>query len=372
MITSRKNLNKLYGSYTSKYPDVPTALLQDAMYRAGENVKTYNSNIPAYNERRKEYNKRQVKRNKIRTAKGLAPFEPKPMLEKWNLAPRDKNSFNYRLDARTITHRGENITFSAIGKRVVVPFVFPEWFTNKYDIRDWKLGSGTVNQKDGKIFMTITVSQKSIPLKEAGSVVGVDLGQKHKYVTSEGYLHDSRHISRKKRGFAYNRGLLRQKGTRSARLKLKKLSGKESRFMKDADHCMSKELANNKHVKTYVFEDLTGIRKTKKGKTHNRNLSNQSFRRLQFFTLYKCYANGIAVVFTDPYMTSQTCNVCGAKGERHKGLFTCTCGNKTHADINAARNIRDNYLLQGTRGRPLSTGQTASEPTVKRRVAMSR
>jgi IS605 OrfB family transposase len=323
-------------------------------------VKSWNSNVPAYNKKRREQNKRIAKRNAKRVKEGLPQVPFKEMLNKWELKPKKAPS-NYRLDGRTLSKKGDSITFSAVGKRIVVPFAFPKWFSDKYDVSEQKLQAGTVGiRNDGTVTMTLSFSctKEEFP-RTAGETVGIDLGIKHKYASSRGELHDSRHINKIKRKYFCNRRALAQKGTPSAKRKLKKLSGKERRFMRDANHCMTKRLADDPSVMTYALEDLTGIRIKTKGKKHNRNMSNWSFSEFLFFLDYKCRANGIGVETVDPAYTSVTCNMCGSRGERHKGSFKCgACGHKEHADINASMNIRDIYLRQRSAGRALSTAQT--------------
>ena len=54
---------------------------------------------------------------------------------------------------------------------------------------------------------------------------------------------------------------------------------------------------------------------------------------------------GDRLVLVPPAYTSQTCNVCGHVSEHNResqAVFSCTaCGHALHADVNAARNIRD-------------------------------
>jgi IS605 OrfB family transposase len=351
---------ELYREFADKYEALPSQILQTTLFRAGEAVKSQNSNVPAYNKKRREQNKRIAKRNAKRAKEGLPPIPYKEMLNKWELKPK-KAPNNYRLDGRTLSKRGDNITFSAVGKRIAVPFAFPEWFSDKYDVSEQKLQSGTVGiRDDGTVIMTLSFSctKEEVP-RTAGETVGIDLGIKHKYASSRGELHDSRHINKIKRKYFHNRRILAQKGTPSAKRKLKKSSGKERRFMRDANHCMTKRLADDPSVMTYALEDLTNIRIKTKGKKHNRNMSGWSFKQFLFFLDYKCKANGISVGLVDPAYTSVTCNVCGSRGERHKGSFKCkVCGHKAHADINASMNIRNIYLRQRSAGRAPSAAQT--------------
>jgi transposase len=63
---------------------------------------------------------------------------------------------------------------------------------------------------------------------------------------------------------------------------------------------------------------------------------------------YKAEMKGINVEFVDARYTSQICSHCQQqdKGSRDKGIYRCkVCGLKIHADINAATNIRNRFLL---------------------------
>ena len=55
--------------------------------------------------------------------------------------------------------------------------------------------------------------------------------------------------------------------------------------------------------------------------------------------VHKAEALGLSVVYVNPAYTSQTCSVCGAIGKRDKHRFSCSCGNRRHADVNASVNI---------------------------------
>lgn len=60
-----------------------------------------------------------------------------------------------------------------------------------------------------------------------------------------------------------------------------------------------------------------------------------------------CEENRVSFRRVSPYLTSQTCNHCGAidKKSRNKQEFRCTtCNHSTNADINAAKNILDRFL----------------------------
>ena len=125
------------------------------------------------------------------------------------------------------------------------------------------------------------------------------------------------------------------------------MSGREKRFMRDVNHCASKRLANDTSVSVYVVERLKGVRNKKRGRKVNGWVSNWSYSDFEEFLRYKCRMNGIGVADVDPRHTSQKCCVCGNidKDARQGSRYICSaCGMREHADVNAARNIRDNYV----------------------------
>lgn len=185
-----------------------------------------------------------------------------------------------------------------------------------------------------------------------GDVLGVDLGQHSLYVDSRGGETTSSKIREAKRKYAHNRKTLQEKGTRSAHRRLKAMSGREKRFIRDVNHCVSKQLANSPNVQAIAFEDLTHIRRqaTKRAKSSKsrRNMLHQwSFSQLQEFTTYKAAANGVRIIMVDPSYTSQQCNKCGYvdAGNRNHARFDCKrCAWSDNADHNAAMNIRDRAI----------------------------
>ena len=112
-----------------------------------------------------------------------------------------------------------------------------------------------------------------------------------------------------------------------------------------------KQLVSIEDVKTYVLEDLKGIRGKNRGKRQNKRLGSWPFHQFAFFLTYKAQKLGKEVVYVDPRYTSKKCSCCKAitKGSRKKSKYHCNhCHFEIHADWNAAINIRDNYILSST------------------------
>ncbi|MFQ3629329.1 MAG: transposase, partial [Cyanobacteriota bacterium] len=184
-----------------------------------------------------------------------------------------------------------------------------------------------------------------------GKVLGIDRGLYHMVVTSDGQFFSSSQVRATQRRYLHNRKTLQQKGTRSAKRRLKAMSGREKRFMRDVNHCVTKKLANLPDVAVFVLEDLSGIRKNRRGKKMNKWLGSWSFYQQDLFLAYKAEALGKRVAFGDPRYTSQKCNVCKhiRRTNRTKSRFHCrNCGNRDHSDWNAAKNHRDDYILSTT------------------------
>lgn len=273
---------------------------------------------------------------------------------RWSLkATRKALVINY--DLRTMSVRGNMLTLSTVRGEQRIRTLMPEtpdWFSARYPSR--KLNAATLildpRTRTARIALIYHVENET-PVAD-GDVLGVDLGQHSLYVDSRGGETKSSKIWGTKRKYAHNRKTLQEKGTRSAHRRLKAMSGREERFIRDVNHCVSKRLANSPNVKAIAFEDLTYIRRqaTKRTKTgkRRRNMLNQwSFSQLQEFAAYKAAANGVRVIMVDPSYTSQRCNRCGYvdAGNRNGARFDCKrCAWSDNADHNAALNIRDRAI----------------------------
>lgn len=274
-----------------------------------------------------------------------------------------KNKFCYKgrrksltlpLNKLTFSRRGDLMTISSCGKRIRVLGKIPEWFVSRYQVKTNNVQSGQIiynpSAKKSRFQIALTYKiepdAKTYTEKTSPVIIGVDRGLYNLYATSEGELHPSKKIIRVKRKIQFLRSKLQACGTRSAKRHLKKLSGREKRFTRDCNHCAAKKLASNHDADVFVLEKLQGIRKQRKGKKLNSWLSHWSFYQFQQFLEYKCFAKGIEVKYVDPRYTSQKCSCCGAidKNSRKKSKYICRkCGYHDHADINASKNIRDNY-----------------------------
>jgi IS605 OrfB family transposase len=269
---------------------------------------------------------------------------------KFKRVPKKKSTSGLRYDKRTMTLRGQQLTLGCIGKRVSLILDVPEYFKEVFEVWDF-CGATVTYTKNTKQFWVRLVFEAADPPQVTGETQGIDRGLYHQAVTSNGQFFSSSKIRGVQRRYLYNRRKLQEKGTRSAKRRLRAMSGREKRFIKDTNHCVSKKLANQPGLAVFVVEDLSSIRTRRRGKKMNKWLGSWAFYQQEQFLTYKAEALGKRVVHQDPRYTSQKCNVCKhiKRTNRNKSRFCCkNCGHKTHADLNAARNVRDDYILSST------------------------
>jgi putative transposase len=141
---------------------------------------------------------------------------------------------------------------------------------------------------------------------------------------------------------------LQAKGTKGAKRTLKRLSGKERRFMADLNHRIAKAIVNScTPSDVIVMEDLRYIReRIRMARKQSLIQHSWAFGQLGKFIEYEATERGIKVVYVNPRHTSQRCPKCGNvnRNNRHGHFFRCiSCGFVGHADIVAATNIRQAY-----------------------------
>jgi IS605 OrfB family transposase len=184
-------------------------------------------------------------------------------------------------------------------------------------------------------------------LIEATDVLGVDLGIVNIATDSDGRAHSGEKIEAARKKLSRRRAGLQKRSTKAAKRRLRKLSGKQQRFQKHENHCISKALVleAQRSGRGIGLENLTNIRSRVKARRNQRaRLGNWSFGQLQSFIAYKAKRAGIPVLFVDPRNTSKGCSCCGQidkKNRPDQATFSCvSCGHAEPADINAARNIK--------------------------------
>ena|ERR1035437_1014432 len=196
-------------------------------------------------------------------------------------------------------------------------------------------------------FLTVFVNVEEPKLSEPKNIVGIDRGVNKIAVLSNNTFFNSKKLRKVIGKYRYLRKVLFSKGTKSSNRLLQKIKGKENRFRKDTNHCITKQIVALP-FDTFVLEDLNIKTEKKKGKRFNSLLSTWSWFQFEQFLGYKAALAGKRVTFVDARYTSQKCSRCGhtERGNRPKqSVFCCkSCNLNLNADINASRNIKQNYI----------------------------
>ncbi len=232
-------------------------------------------------------------------------------------------------------------TIASTKGRIKAAFFIPR---NYRDYLTWKIKSSTISydRRTETFYLHVSLEHNDPDPTTDLKVLGIDRGIVNIAVCSDNTFYNSKKVKNTRSKFAYLRKELQSKGTKSAKRKLRRLSGKEKRFVTDVNHCISKQIANSDFT-VFALEDLSKIRVQKRrGKQFSRKLNGWSFYQLEQFLQYKAEALGKHVLLVDARYTSQKCSKCEHvyKGNRDGPAFRCRkCGFELHADLNASRNI---------------------------------
>ncbi len=246
---------------------------------------------------------------------------------------------------RSFSFKNNILSIGTICGRIKIKIKIPDYalkYFNELVLRESLL----TKSFKGNYYFTFTFL-KEVPanLNLQERVLGIDLGINNLAVTSDKQFFNSSKIKQAKRKFKFLRSKLQAKGTRSTKRLLKKISGKERRFMSWINHNISKEIVSSFTGNKIVMENLKGIRKIHRGRKMNYWISNWSFFQLQKFIEYKANFKGIEVVRVKPNYTSQICSKCGKLGSRSGSSFVCFhCGYSLNSDLNASQNLASPML----------------------------
>src|SRR5699024_12748972 len=103
--------------------------------------------------------------------------------------------------------------------------------------------------------------------------------------------------------------------------RLKKLSGRENRWISDVNHCLSKTLVQKYGANTlFVLENLNGVsfERTDLPKVLRNQTKAWAFYQLEQFLTYTAHLNNSEVVEVSAKYTSQRCPMCGDAQHDHR------------------------------------------------------
>lgn len=249
------------------------------------------------------------------------------------------------------------VSVNTLGRRVKVPYVIPAYFRKYFEDPEWLFGTAKLVSLNGIWYLHIPMT-KTIPdtfdASKPKHVVGIDRGLRFMITTyderGDVQFVSGKEIMKRRDKFNAVRAELQSKGTKSAKRVLKRLSGRENRWMTDVNHCLSKTLVDKYGTDTlFVLEDLTDVsfseenlsKRNAKGRNEKRSWT---FYQLEQFLTYKARAAGSEVLEADADYTSQRCPKCGRilKANRHHDTheYVCDCcGYRSNDDRVGAMNI---------------------------------
>lgn len=218
----------------------------------------------------------------------------------------------------------------------------------------WKFGLAKLLKSGNKWYLHISATKEvaDFDKQEVKHVVGTDRGLRFLATTydeqGETAFFDGKAIMRKRAKYQKLRATLQSKGTKSAKRRLKKLSGRENRWMSDVNHCLSKTLVQKYGANTlFVLENLNGVsfERTDLPKSLRSQNKSWAFYQLEQFLTYKAHLNNCEVVEVSAKYTSQRCPKCGVikKDNRNHGKheYHCAnCGYRSNDDRIGAMNIQ--------------------------------
>lgn len=254
-----------------------------------------------------------------------------------------------RLDRNTfkLDWPSSSVRLSTTEGRMTMPFSVPA-FAEKW--AGGKPLTADLIEREGRWWLHVAVDVPAPKVAPSSDVVGVDLGLACPAVVSNNRFLGKRGWRRVEERNLRLRRSLQATGTKSAKRHLKKMCRRQSRFRRDCDHILSKQIVVSVEPGgTVVLEDLKDIRRRVKVRHGGqaRRLHGWSFEQLQTFVRYKAEEVGVTVGLVNPAHTSQTCSSCGHRARnnrRSQSAFVCReCGFALNADLNAARNIAAKY-----------------------------
>jgi len=215
----------------------------------------------------------------------------------------------------------------------------------------------TIFARNGRLFLSVPFEVPSLPCKD-NTAIGVDLGVKRLFVTSEGKSFVDKGYLKERRKLRYLKRCLQSKGSHSSKRHLRKVSNKERNLSKDMVERSTNALLSSSDASIVVIEDLSKIKvktsKTKDGfkrTRHNNMLSQVPFYMFKERLTHKAQLVGKRVETVSPAFTSQTDSRTNKRdGIRNGCNYVCSDGVVLDADWNAAVNIahRANHPLSSS------------------------
>lgn len=163
-------------------------------------------------------------------------------------------------DERMMGWKGPaHVSLLTLQGREVVPMIYGEY---QAGYMPHLKGQCDLVYRDGKFYLLATIDLPEDPPIEPKRFLGVDLGIVNLATDSDGKTYTGDAVEAKRKRSHTARQTYQATGSKSAKRRLKKMSGKQSRFQRWVNHGIAKRLVQYaKDTKAaIVLEDLTHIR----------------------------------------------------------------------------------------------------------------
>ncbi len=239
----------------------------------------------------------------------------------------------------------EGVSLSTVDGRVRVPMRIAGY--QRHLLRTAKsIQGGRLVRGQDAWYIHLWCAYDDPPALTPKGMLGIDLGIVNLATDSDGEAYSGSHLNAVRHRHRRLRRKLQKKGTKGAKRRLKKLSGKETRFANHVNHTLSQRIVAKaqRTGRGLALEDLQGIRERVRLRRPQRaTLHSWAFHDLARKIRYKAERAGVPLVFVDPRNTSRQCPASGHTERANRptqALFRgVVCGYSGAADCVAAVNI---------------------------------
>lgn len=308
--TTKNSITELHGLFYRKFRDAHPHIKSQIVIRAEHEC------LSMY---------RSMKGNKVKPSK-----------------PCQKKRLSMRLDKRLYSRkRADAFRFTTLDDPIDVRL---QVYTRLRKMLDtYEICDPLLFVKDNEIWIALTFDVPVLEVRERFTV-GVDLGVRIAAVTSEGKFYCDKKFNAEKRKLRYLKRQLQsakaKNGSRTAKKHLRKLRRKERNKNKNQTHHLANAILRDTDADVIVLEDLSKIKRKKKGYENKNRISQVPFYQLKEMLSYKATLQGRKVITIDPRYTSQEDHRTGLKdGTRRGRRYYGSDGIVLDADHNAAINI---------------------------------
>ena len=157
---------------------------------------------------------------------------------------KETSSIPYDTRLRTF-HKSESVSLRLWNQRITVPIILGQYQAHRLNgVKLSETGESDLiyDRIQNRFYLVITFDQPETPTIQTSKVLGLDLGIKFLVADSDGALfYTGAQVEQTRKRYAELRTILQSRHSKSSYRHLKKLSGKEHRYCKDVNHCLSKK-----------------------------------------------------------------------------------------------------------------------------------